>query len=129
LSNKITYFKKAVFESAKVPADTYNKILAVSKKLADLNIKFSGDNLRSKYEGGTPTALRERVELITSSLWSTTSAPTTTFIKSYETAEKSFGEILSLLKSAGEDVEAIEKILKENGAPYTPGRFPNLETK
>ena len=129
LVNKVTYFKKAVFESAKVPADTYNKILAVGSKLEELNKKFIGDNLRSKYEGGTPTALRERVELITSSLWSTTSAPTTTFIKSYEIAVSSFGEILNSLKSAGEEVEAIEKILKENGAPYTPGRFPNLETK
>jgi len=33
------------------------------------------------------------------------------------------------LTSVGEEVEAIERILKENGAPYTPGRFPNLETK
>lgn len=129
LVNKISYFKKAVFETAKVPADTYNKILAVSLKLDELNKKFSGDNLRSKYEGGTPTALRERVELITSSLWSTTSAPTTTFIKSYETAANSFGEILKSLTTVGDEVEAIEKILKENGAPYTPGRFPNLETK
>jgi len=129
LVNKISYFKKAVFETAKVPADTYNKILAVSLKLEELNKKFNGDNLRSKYEGGTPTALRERVELITSSLWSTTSAPTTTFIKSYETAANSFGEILKSLTSVGEEVEAIERILKENGAPYTPGRFPNLETK
>ncbi|MDP1994162.1 MAG: glycosyl hydrolase, partial [Ignavibacteria bacterium] len=121
LVNKISYFKKAVFETAKVPADTYNKILAVSLKLEELNKKFNGDNLRSKYEGGTPTALRERVELITSSLWSTTSAPTTTFIKSYETAANSFGEILKSLTSVGEEVEAIERILKENGAPYTPG--------
>ncbi len=129
LVNKISYFKKAVFEAPKVPTDTYNKILAISLKLNELNRKFSGDNLRSKYEGGTPTALRERVELITSSLWSTTSAPTSTFIKSYETAANSFGEILKSLISVGEEVEAIEKILKENGAPYTPGRFPNLETK
>ncbi|MDP3150561.1 MAG: glycosyl hydrolase [Ignavibacteria bacterium] len=129
LVNKLSYFKKAVFEAPKVPTDTYNKILAVSLKLDELNKKFSGDNLRSKYEGGTPTALRERVELITSSLWSTTSAPTTTFVKSYEMAANSFGEILKSLTTAGEEVEAIEKILKENGAPYTPGRFPNLETK
>ena len=129
LVNKITYFKKAVFEAPKVPSDTYNKILAVALKLDELNKKFTGDNLRSKYEGGTPTALRERVELITSSLWSTTSAPTTTFIKSYEVAANSFGEILKLLTATGAEVEAIEKILKENGAPYTPGRFPNLETR
>jgi hypothetical protein len=129
LVNKINYLKKAVFETPKVPSDTYNKILAVGLKLEDLNQKFNGDNLRSKYEGGTPTALKERVELITSSLWSTTSAPTVTFIKSYETAASSFSEILNLLKAVGLEVETIEKILKENGAPYTPGRFPNLENK
>ncbi len=129
LVNKIKYFKKAVFESPKVPEETYNKILAVSLKLDELNKKFNGDNLRSKYEGDTPTALKERVELITSALWSTTSAPTETFIKSYEVAANSFNEILSLLKAAGADVEAIEKTMKDNGAPYTPGRFPNLENR
>ena len=129
LVNKIDYLKKAVFETPKAPADTYNKILVAKLKLDELNRKFNGDNLRSRYEGGTPTALRERVELITSSLWTTTSAPTTTFIKSYEVAAEKFGEILNLLKTAGEEIEAIEKILKDNGAPYTPGRFPNLDNK
>ena len=129
LINKIKYFRKAVFESPKVPEETYNKILAVSLSLDELNKKFNGDKLRSKYEGGTPTALKERVELITSALWSTTSAPTKTFIKSYEVAANSFNEILSLLKEVGKDVEAIEKTMKDNGAPYTPGRFPNLDNK
>lgn len=129
LVNKVTYLKKAVFETPKVPSDTYNKILSVGLKLEALNQKFNGDNLRSKYEGGTPTALKERVELITSSLWSTTSAPTTTFIKSYGVAVNSFNEILNLLNVAGKEIETIEKILKDNGAPYTPGRFPNLENK
>lgn len=129
LENKIAYFKKAVFEAPKVPAETYNRILEAELKLGELNRKFNGDNLRAKYEGGTPTALRERVDLITSSLWTTTSAPTETFIKSYEVAAGQFDSIVNQLKEVGSEVEAIEKILKDNGAPYTPDRFPNLENE
>ena len=67
--------------------------------------------------------------MITSALWTTMSAPTATFIKSYETAAAQFDGVLDLLKKAGSEVENIELQLKEYGAPYTPGRFPNLDVK
>jgi predicted translin family RNA/ssDNA-binding protein len=118
-----------VFEAANVPAETYNKVLSIEKNLDKLNRKFNGDNLKAKYEGAVPTALRERVELITGALWGTTAAPTTTFIKSYEVAAGQFDEILNSLKSVGAKVEEIEKLLKDYQAPYTPGRFPNLKIK
>lgn len=127
LVKKIDYLKKAVFETAGAPVETYNSILSAEMKLKELNRKFNGDGLRARYEGGAPTALRERVELVTSALWSTTAAPTTTFIRSYETAAAQFNQILEELTQAGKDIEAIEKVLKDSGAPYTPGRFPNLE--
>lgn len=129
LETKLDYFKKAVFDAANAPAETYNRILSVELKLKELNRKFNGDNLKANYEGASPTSVKERVDLITSALWSTTAAPTTTFIKSYEDAASKFGEILNSLQSVADEVEQIEKILKDSGAAYTPGRFPNLKVK
>lgn len=129
LTSKLDYLKKAVFDAANAPAETYNRILSVELKLKELNRKFNGDNLKANYEGAAPTSVKERVDLITSSLWSTTAAPTTTFIKSYEDAANKFGEILNSLQSVADEVEQIEKILKDSGAAYTPGRFPNLKVK
>ena len=125
LADKLAYLKKAVIEGADVPEETYGKIIVVEKELEGLNIKLNGDNLRAKYEGGVPTSLKGRVELITGALWVTTAAPTTTFAKSYDVAAGKFDEILTNLKSIDDEVKGIESILEKSGAPYTPGRFPD----
>jgi hypothetical protein len=64
------------------------------------------------------------VDLITSALWTTTSAPTTTYIKSYDAAADQFGGLLDTLKSIDNEVQTLESTLEKYGAPYTPGRFP-----
>jgi hypothetical protein len=122
LVNKLAYLKKAVFESAKVPIDTYSTILTMELKLDELNRKLNGDQLIAKYEGATPTSIKQRIEIITSGLWSTTSAPTETFIQNLEAASSRFNDILTLLKSTDEDIKGIESILEKYDAPYTPGR-------
>jgi ABC-type Zn uptake system ZnuABC Zn-binding protein ZnuA len=63
------------------------------------------------------------VEIITSGLWSTTSAPTETFIQNYDAANGKVNELTASLKSIGEDIKQIELILEKYGAPYTPGRL------
>jgi photosystem II stability/assembly factor-like uncharacterized protein len=124
LVEKLAYFKKAVLDGAEVPASTYNNIISVESDLRELNKKINGDPLRARYEGGTPTSVKGRVNLITGALWSTTAAPTNTFIKSYEIAAAKCDEILSDLNSIDISIQQIETELEKSGAPYTPGRFP-----
>ena len=124
LDNKIKYFKKAVIDGAEVPDETYNTVINIEKELDDFNRKLNGDPLRARYEGGTPTSVKDRVDLITSSLWTTTSAPTTTYIQSYDAAASQFDGLLSDLKSIDGQVKTLESQLEKYGAPYTPGRFP-----
>jgi len=92
--------------------------------LRELNKKINGDPLRARYEGASPTSIKGRVNLITAALWSTTAAPTNTFIKSYEIASAKCDEILSDLKSIDISIQQIETEIEKSGAPYTPGRFP-----
>jgi photosystem II stability/assembly factor-like uncharacterized protein len=125
LADKLDYLNKAVLESVEVPTETLNNILKVKNDLDDLNIKFHGDPLRSRYEGGTPTSIKDRIDLITYALWSTTSSPTTTFFRSYDAAANQFDELLVELKSVDSNIKIIEDTLEKLGAPYTPGRFPN----
>lgn len=127
LVKKIDYLKKAVFETSNAPLELYNDILKAEMDLKELNKKFNGDYLKNAYEGGVPTSIRSRVELVTYGLWSTTSAPTTTFKKAYESAAGEFNNLLNELNTITDRIKEIEIKLKESGAPYTPGRFPNLE--
>ena len=124
LVNKIAYLEKAVIDGADVPDSIYNSILSVKKDLDGFNRKLNGDPLIARYEGGSPTSVKERVDLITSALWTTTAAPTTTFIKSYDVAANAFGNLLNDLKSIDNKVKTVETKLEKYGAPYTPGRFP-----
>lgn len=124
LNSKITYLKKAVIETAEAPNELYNYLLDIEKSLAEFNRKLNGDGLRSFYDGGVPTAVKGRLDLITYGLWSTTSAPTDTYIRSYKAAEVQTEGLLVELKNIDNDIKSIESKLEKFGAPYTPGRIP-----
>jgi photosystem II stability/assembly factor-like uncharacterized protein len=124
LVKKIAYLKKAVLDGTDVPVTTYNNVLNIESDLRELNRKLNGDQLRARYEGAAPTSVKGRLDLITGALWSTTAAPTNTFIKSYEAAASKFDEILNDLKSIDYSIRLVETDLEKSGAPYTPGRFP-----
>ena len=124
LVNKIGYLEKAVIDGANVPDSIYNSIVSIKKELDELNEELNGDQLKADYEGASPTSVKERVDLITGALWTTTAAPTTTFKKSYDVAASKFGALLTKLKSIDSEIKSVESKLEKYGAPYTPGRFP-----
>ena len=124
LVNKIAYLEKAVIDGANVPDSIYNSIVSIKKELDELNEELNGDRLKADYEGSSPTSVKERVDLITGALWTTTAAPTTTFKKSYDAAANKFGDLLTKLKSIDSEIKSVESKLEKYGAPYTPGRFP-----
>ena len=124
LNDKIDYLKKGTLDASGVSNQEYEEIISIQKQLDDFNRKLNGDPLIARYEGASPTSVKDRVDLITSSLWTTTSAPTTTYKKSYEVAANQFDAILSSLQGIDAEIKALETRLEKDGAPYTPGRFP-----
>jgi hypothetical protein len=124
LADKLAYLKKAVIDGADVEATLVEKIINIELEMKELNKKLNGDNLRTRYEGARPSSVKDRINLITGALWSTTAAPTNTFTKSYDDAAGKFDEILVSLKSIDDDIKQVEDELEKSGAPYTPGRFP-----
>jgi len=124
LTDKLTYLKKAAIETATVPEDTYNKIIKIESDLSDFNRELNGDPLRTRYEGASPTSVKQRVELITGALWNTTASPTNTFIESYKIAEDKYDKLSASLRSIDSNIKQVEDTLEQFGAPFTPGRFP-----
>jgi hypothetical protein len=122
--DKLAYLKKAVLDGAEADADLFESIINIEMDLKEINKKLNGDNLRRRYEGAVPSSVKDRINLITGALWSTTAAPTTTFIKSYDDAAGKFDEILNSLKIIDDDIKQVEDELEKSGAPYTPGRIP-----
>jgi hypothetical protein len=124
LMQKIPYLKQAVLSATAAPADSYQKVLEIEKKLTNINRKFKGDDLRGRYEGASPITLKGRVDMIAGSLWTTTEAPTETFKMSYDIAADNFQEILDALSLVAKEISDLEKLLDKYDAPYTPGRLP-----
>ena len=79
---------------------------------------FKREKFEKHYRG------KQRVQLITSALWSTTADATNTFKKSYEVAADKFGAVLDSLKVIVNDIINIDSIMQKYGVPYTTGRFP-----
>ncbi|MEO6406195.1 MAG: hypothetical protein ABIY51_06960 [Ferruginibacter sp.] len=124
LQSKIPYYKKAVLETASMPANSYQKVLELEKRINALNKKLNGDELRSRYESVGPTSLRNRVDGISGAMMYTLGGPTATQQQSFAIVNNLFSEILGELKTIGDDTEKFEQELERYGAPYTPGRLP-----
>lgn len=124
LQGKMGYYKKAVLESQQLPLNMYETVLAIENKLELINRKINGDPLRAKYESVSPISVRSRIDDISGGLWSTTSAPTITFIKSYEMVAGMFSNILNELKEVSEQARELENTMEKNKVPFTPGRLP-----
>ena len=124
LADKVPYLRKAVVSGHSVSREILDDITALEKTLTLIGRKMNGDILRAKYEGSAPTSLKGRIDLVTNSLWSTMSTPTSTFKRAYNEVSDSFSAILLELEKADNSLKIIEDKLEKAGAPYTPGRFP-----
>lgn len=125
LVNKLKYMKEAAIQTPSVDQSVAKKIIDLEKRLVEVNRKINGDTTLEKREFEAPTSIQSRISSITSGLISSTSAPTNTFINSYNVAATEFATLLAETKSVAEDVKKIEALLEQNGAPYTPGRIPD----
>jgi photosystem II stability/assembly factor-like uncharacterized protein len=125
LTAKFPYLKQAALDASNVPLGTYDKVAAIQKNLNEINRKFNGDGLRTRYEVALPISLRERIDQIAGALWATTATPTETFKASYNVAADNFGAILDSLRSVTEEIKQVENLLEKYKAPYTPGRLPD----
>jgi hypothetical protein len=100
-------------------------MIALEKRLNEAGKVLTGDAALTRREFEAPTSINSRIGSMISGLVSTTSAPTTTFINSYNLAAKQFAPVLAELKAVGEEVKKLETKLEQMNAPYTPGRVPD----
>lgn len=122
--NKIKYIKQAIIETPKLATGISKTVAELEKRLTDVNTKLNGDGTLARREFETLPSINGRIGGIAGALWSTTAAPTATFINSYNVAAKQFTSVYNELKSIGIAIKNIEDTLEQNKAPYTPGRLP-----
>ncbi|MEP7168754.1 MAG: glycosyl hydrolase, partial [Bacteroidota bacterium] len=127
--NKIKFIKTALIDAPNGLTGLTDQVFAIEKRLTDVSTKLNGDATLSKREFETPLSITSRISTIESTMWNISSAPTQTFMQSYETAAKIFTTVLPELKSIDGEIKKVETTLELNKAPYTPGRMPDWKEK
>jgi hypothetical protein len=124
LAEKLRYMKQAVIETPAVDRGLITEISELEKRLQKISTGLTGDVSLSKREFEAPTSIMARIGTIMNGVVSSTSAPTKTFMDSYDAAASQFEPLLKDLNQAGDAVKLLEQKLEQAGAPYTPGRAP-----
>jgi hypothetical protein len=100
------------------------KAHALQKDLLQMNVLLFGDQTLGRREFETIPTINDRVSGIEGAVWSSTDQIPKMYVESYAVAAKQFTQLLTDLKKAHTAIEAVEKELEMNNAPYTPGRWP-----
>jgi hypothetical protein len=127
LASRLPFLEQAILAVPGFDGDWLAELATISSRLDELGEELTGDPVLARYEGQGRTSLKDRTDLIISSLWTTTSAPTGTFQRAYAEARDGFGEVLEDLDGVAARIASLEDELEEAGAPYTPGRLPRWD--
>ena len=122
ISNKMPYILEAV-KRAEQPIDEISKMIwNINEAIKDINLKFYGDNIKRKLDIQTYLSPYSRLGSVAYYQKYSTAAPTKTHMDSYEIAKEEFQPLKVLINQLRSEMQTLEQMLKDSGAPYTPGR-------
>jgi hypothetical protein len=120
------YIRKAIDEIDGPDPKLLGRVNAIETSLQDLDELISGDKVLSEHNEPAPESLVDRISTAVNAL-TTSSAPTTTQREELEMAAKDAKPILDRLRDLlANQLAEVEKQMNLLGAPWTPGRIPEL---
>ncbi len=103
-------------------------VLSLEDKMRAIQLKMNGDNVAGRLDIDTPPSIQGRLFGAIYSGYGSTSDPTTTMKDQLQIASDEFEGVLNDLKAViNNDIKALEQKLEAAGAPYTPGRVPEIK--
>lgn len=128
LNKRIKAIRTAMAATPAAPFTLDRKARQIEEAVQRILVVFNGDESLSKRNENQPPTVSQRLGSLVWGHWNSTSAPTKTMLNDYDIILKEFNPVYDQLKSLwNNDVKAVETELEQLGAPYTPGRFPELK--
>lgn len=128
VSRKILAIKNSFLLSFNYNNETINKIRDIQLLLDTLNMHLNRNRTIDRLNENQPPSIVDRLNYIVWGLWATTQEPTETQKKNFSIAKEELAQTISKLKHIIEvDIPKLEKELDRLGAPWTPGRIPNID--
>ncbi|HSY51597.1 MAG TPA: glycosyl hydrolase [Thermoanaerobaculia bacterium] len=123
---RIQYVRRALDEIAGPDPKLVAQVNTIDAALHDINDQLNGDPILRRSNEPVAPSLLDRVNTAVNGL-TTTAPPTATHRESLAIAQQQTGPLLDRLHKLIEvDLAAVEKQMNERGAPWTPGRIPEL---
>ncbi len=104
-------------------------IRQAGKTLDEIRLALDGYEAKASFEEvpPAPMPIRNRVEELIGIQFSTTSSPGKTQVENYRAAREELETVIRKLEALKTvDIPALEKILEEHRAPWTPGRIVKI---
>jgi photosystem II stability/assembly factor-like uncharacterized protein len=123
---RIQYVRRALDEIAGPDPKLVAQVNAIDTALRDINDQINGDPILRRTNEPSPPSLLDRVKTAVTGL-TTTAPPTATHRESLAVAQQQTGPLLERLHKLIEvDLANVEKQMNALGAPWTPGRIPQV---
>ncbi len=127
IADKLKYIKEAIKVTNHPLEELTKSVLSIEDQLKSVRIALYGDPIKRRLDIDQKLPLSDRIGSIAYRQKYSTAAPTQTHLKSFKIAKSQFESIkIKVDKLYEEDIKALEKLLKDVGAPYTPGRLMEL---
>ena len=128
MKSKMVQIRQAIHNTPACSFELAQKAKTLNEELDEITHLLDGTPAKASPEEVPPeqVCLSDRFGVIANSMWGSTSAPTKTAVSNLEILIEEFPPVLTRIKAAKAELEAIEKKLDEVGAMWTPGRLPEF---
>jgi len=124
--SRVDHLAKALLDTPSAGPELLAEVRRLGVALADLDVTLNGDPTLAKRNEPALPGLVDRVQNVVYGHWSTTTAPTATQEREVEVSAADLETALATLRSVAKDLSALEAKAEALGAPWTPGRIPEL---
>lgn len=128
LQEKLKYIKRAVIDAPALPITISKSISELETRMNAVNLQLNGNGSLARREFETLPSINSRIGTIVGGLWSTTVAPSETYLQSYQLALTEFNAVYKEIKSIDSAMTQLEQKLEMHAVPFTPGRLPEWRT-
>lgn len=127
LRQRVKAIELSVLDMQGSPKGILERTYAVHQQLANIETKLNGDMTRLRREFEAPPGISDRIFSAEGALWESTAPVPAMYKESLEVARRQLGGVVEEMKKLAAAIETVEKDLETNKAPYTPGRWPDMQ--
>ncbi|MEN9511326.1 MAG: hypothetical protein RLZZ370_1145 [Bacteroidota bacterium] len=124
MKDRMKLIQKAIQQSNRTPETQLARLHQMQAQLQQLEEELNGDGSLARREFETLPGIAGRVSSVVYGLFFFTGAPTQTWQDNFTYAGKLHSRWLEKLETLHKELLDVENSLEQDGAPFTPGRFP-----